>query len=298
LRELIATHIRHACRLRIHCWGGLGSQLFAWAVVEELLLSQFSRQIELILHTSGVTRRDSELERLGKYVKVTQIHDFTLPTKNVDQYVKFGLNKIAQKLTKKLLRQTLFSLGIFTEFKNQTRPLPWTFVLRGHYSHRLIRQETILNMHKRFSDEGLLVDSLEPNVEAISIHYRLGDLLSLDEKTYVPPRDVILAVSKISGGENLKIDVFSDSPNVAVDLLSSRSDGSRILGKNLLPWETISELLRYRHFVGTNSKISIWVCLFRSTGFINGGTFIPAQLRDNISHNLGGGLAESGIVFY
>ena len=48
--------------LRVHCWGGLGSQLFALAHAYELRKKFPKRKIMLFLHTSGVSERFSELD--------------------------------------------------------------------------------------------------------------------------------------------------------------------------------------------------------------------------------------------
>jgi hypothetical protein len=286
--------MRQARRLRIHCWGGLGSQLFAWAVVEELHLNNFQRKIELILHTSGVTERYSELEKLEKYVQITQIQDFRTPVKAEGGSSQHGLLNFA----KSFARKTLYSIGIFSDFNDRKMPLPWTFALRGHYSHRLISRDTVIAMWQRFYDEGLLCDSLKPKIDGISIHYRLGDLINLDEKTYLPPEGVVLALSHIRDAKNPQVQVYSDTPEMAVELLNSRCDWNSFQGKSLSPWMTISELLQYRHFIGTNSKISIWVALFRFYGTNYGKTLVPIQLANGISHNLGARLKHSEIDFY
>ena len=47
--------------LRIHSWGGLGSQLFAIALAEELKVIFPKRSFKIVLHTGGVTRRLPEI---------------------------------------------------------------------------------------------------------------------------------------------------------------------------------------------------------------------------------------------
>ncbi len=53
--------------LRVHCWGGLGSQLFALAHAYELHKKFPNRKILLLMHTSGVSERFSELDFLGDF---------------------------------------------------------------------------------------------------------------------------------------------------------------------------------------------------------------------------------------
>jgi hypothetical protein len=116
--------------------------------------------------------------------------------------------------------------------------------------------------------------------EAIGIHYRLGDLLDLSEKTFVKAARILKLI------ENDYIDskfdwcvVFSDSPIKAKSLLHSLAQNFdlEIPEENTL--STIQKLSQYRNFIGTNSKISIWVVLFRDYLTISGTNYLPIDLR-------------------
>ena len=82
--------------ISVHCWGGLGSQFFAWATVEKLKIKFPHREIRIILHTSGVTERFSEIDFLSKEITLKQINDY-----------KPSNNKI--KLSSKISRMLFFS---------------------------------------------------------------------------------------------------------------------------------------------------------------------------------------------
>ena len=47
--------------IKIHIWGGLGSQLYALALKIDLQKKFKTRKVVLVFHNSGVTRRDAEL---------------------------------------------------------------------------------------------------------------------------------------------------------------------------------------------------------------------------------------------
>ena len=289
---------RNCFRLRIHCWGGLGSQLFAWAVVEELLLRNYSREIELVLHTSGVTKRISELESLGKYVKVTQIHDFKISQKSLTRFEKFQVGGLLVDLLRRFSRLILSSTRVISEYDNSGFPHPWTLMLRGHYSGRPISQDTLISMYQRLSSEGLINQTSKSGLNPLGIHYRLGDLLVLEEKTYIQPQEVVRAINQVGGTGNSVIDVYSDSPHEAVELLSKCTDLHKFSEKNLTPWDTISELLSYRFFISTNSKIGIWVALFRTLNQDDVASLIPNQLSRDVLRILGDRHKSSGITFY
>ena len=62
--------------LRVHSWGGFGSQLFTAYIILKVQNRYPGRRIKVVVHTSGVTRRFSEFnfEQLG--TKVIQVEDY------------------------------------------------------------------------------------------------------------------------------------------------------------------------------------------------------------------------------
>ena len=75
--------------LRVHCWGGLGSQLYALAVAYDLQRKYPKRKIKLLLHTGGVTKRVSELDFIDSIgFEIIQISDFQIPDKAHKNWVK------------------------------------------------------------------------------------------------------------------------------------------------------------------------------------------------------------------
>ena len=62
--------------ISIHCWGGLGSQLFTWAMAEKIAKEYPRRKIKLVLHSSGVTTRDSSVDFLSQKYQIVNINDF------------------------------------------------------------------------------------------------------------------------------------------------------------------------------------------------------------------------------
>ena len=53
--------IRLYPNIYIHCWGGLGSQLFAWILMAETKEKFKHRRVKLVMHESGITLRKSEI---------------------------------------------------------------------------------------------------------------------------------------------------------------------------------------------------------------------------------------------
>ena len=83
-------------KLRIHCWGGLGSQLYAVALIYDLLKRFPKRKITLYLHTSGATRRHSEIEGIADIFEIKQVDDFKTSDESVFSYGNMFQKKIGR----------------------------------------------------------------------------------------------------------------------------------------------------------------------------------------------------------
>ena len=78
--------------IRVHCWGGLGSQLYALSTAYDLKIKYPKRKIKLVLHTGGVTKRVSELDFIPTSdFDLIQINDFQARSNDYINQVK--LNK-------------------------------------------------------------------------------------------------------------------------------------------------------------------------------------------------------------
>jgi hypothetical protein len=221
-----------------------------------------NKKIVLIHHTSGVTRRLFELESivdLGIRLKV--IDDFELLySKNINP------NSNPTKSYLKYIKLILIWLRIISLSNTdlETKKIrPWTFDIRGHYSYRTIGSEFM-----RFYISNLKISEFEKNsfMKSLVVHYRLGDLISLTDKSYISPRRIISAIKDVPNLNGLdQLIVYSDSKEVARDLL--KSDVDSIISVQFLELST-PEVLRNsilaKHFIGTNSKVSIWIVKFRS----------------------------------
>jgi len=62
--------------IRVHCWGGLGSQLFGWSLYEDLQIRYPSRRIHVYLHQGGVTQRPSEIDHVFEKGIIFKVFDY------------------------------------------------------------------------------------------------------------------------------------------------------------------------------------------------------------------------------
>ena len=283
--------------LQIHCWGGLGSQLFAWAVVEQCLLEKPNRRITLVLHTSGVTQRSSELSALAKIVEIVQVIDFKHNEFSIDSEAKVALRGRFKKFILLILQKSKFILS--TEKIEDIKP--WTFQLRSHYSRRYIPTKVCESMFNRFVQMELLENSFGGTEDLVGIHYRLGDLLTLENKSYVSHEKIISVIQDLSSRHKLNrclIKIHSDSPEVASQKLSPLGEKFTIQQVEQNPWETLSALLQYKFLVVTNSKIGIWAIIFKVRLGLTHLIIAPQEMKSDLTLILGRDIYSSKIEFY
>jgi hypothetical protein len=246
--------------LRVHCWGGLGSQLYALSVAFDLKLKFPKRRIKLVLHTGGVTKRLSELDFIHNIdFEIIQINDFQIKNKVDKNSIKLVKIKFKSLLIKILyFFNFIVSANSNTEFDNI---LPWTVSTRGHYFNREVSTHfyEYLLKHVRLYEKPLIQSQYE-----IAIHYRMGDLLTLTEKSISPANKIIDVVRKVQKEHNnLKIHVYSDSPQIAKETLFIAGLVGEFVVLDLPTIDVIRACIGANYFIGTNSKVSLWIVNLR-----------------------------------
>ncbi len=263
--------------IRVHVWGGLGSQLYAWAFSIDLGIRFPRRRIVLVLHDGGVTKRKSELHAFLPPDLIEVVHDFNIPGDKVRLFLQKGI-RLASRMLGFTRSGNLFSIRAFL--------LPWIVSFRGHYSTRMLSIESISHIRARILSLPDIFSGgfVEPD---IALHYRLGDLLTLTTKAPLSPKLVLagLSLAQKATKSELAIAVCSDSPEVAVRRISEGA-GREVYQVALPPLQTIRFLISAKIFVGTPSKISEWVVLLRSLQKNGQLTFLPNQMSNQMNRVL------------
>ena len=285
--------------LAVHCWGGLGSQLYAWALIEDLKAKYPHRKVRLILHQSGVTKRVEEIA-LFFPGEVLIRADFQNDKLKANKHI-IVKRKIFFDNLKIFLIKILHTLRIFSNCNNDTNLDSvkfWTIQIRGHYSYRAINLSTVLamdNRSKHFS-KFLVSGSGEIN-DGVAIQYRLGDLLTLGTKGPIESSRIMNVLRLIStNSEFSRVVLYSDSPSEALRRIQEFP--TEEAGAELSTWDTLNELELFKYFVGTNSKISIWAIIIRTYFFPELFNFAPQEFRKQFTYNLGHIYMEKPITFY
>jgi len=249
--------------LRIHIWGGLGSQLFGVSVAHDLSNRFRGRKIKLVLHTSGVTHRVPEVIRLFPAFDYELRDDYS-GAKLSENSSGPALIDSFRVLLKKSMR-FLFFLQTANDDDEFSRVKVWTISLRGHYSYRSITHEFYCFLEKSIREvEG--IDSVDQKSTCV-IHYRLGDLLELQEKSPIPV-EVIFDELEKARHKLFFIDVviFSDSPKVALERFSNLA-AEKVSAPEANTFEVLANSIRADYFIGTSSKISFWIAGLRASIF-------------------------------
>ena len=264
--------------IRVHSWGGFGSQLFTAYVVLKLQRKFPNRRIKVVIHTSGVTRRISEFDFETLGVKMVQVEDY----KGAE--VRDSLHKAHPLYSRRiitLIKEILsHALKWLRLVQNANTDLSfslislWTFSLRGHYT-RLTLDESIVEAlhHAIFLNKSNFI--METN--NLVVHYRLGDLLSLDEKQPIDFHRVegILKTLKVHSKHSV---VLSDSEDEDLAEFLKESEILKFSKtSNYDPNMTLRLCIGAEKFVGTGSKISLWAAVFRY--FVHGKlSSLPVEL--------------------
>jgi len=259
--------------VRIHSWGGLGSQLLALGVLLDLQHRHTRRDFQLILHSSGVTRRISEVNLLAELVQISSIDDYTSPSSDKTK-AQPSYKKLIHSFLKSALNTTKC---VISKDSSTFRIFPWTTSIRCHYGFVAISKESISMISKYIPYISEVLES-KPD-RPLGVHYRAGDLL-LEKSSSLISIDVILdLVTKIAHNNSLKqvrLQFLSDSPLNEESIASLESFDHSWESKET--WETIGILLNSHSFIGTNSKISLWIALFRWALEMPGDVFLPYSL--------------------
>ena len=247
-------------KLRVHSWGGLGSQLFVLAFIYDLRKKFPKKKILLVHHTSGVSRRLFELDSiLESNISLRLIDDYK-PNQAINQNEnKNGLKYLLIKIIKNILEKLYIFINV-DQNPGIDKIKPWTTIIRGHYSKRLISDNFLSYYVEKFTNYNSHFSS-----QTLVIHYRLGDLIGLPNKSIIDPNYVIEKIRKITETDKLEqILVYSDDINEAKKLLSPIENLSNVIRfSDESTFIVVQNAISAKHFIGTNSKVSIWISKFR-----------------------------------
>jgi len=265
--------------LRVHSWGGFGSQLFTAYVVLKLQKQFPNRRIKVVIHTSGVTRRISEFDFETLGVKMIQVEDYrATEVQNSMHRIHFSYSYNLPQAIRGHLYQILQWLRL-VQSANTDRSFNlislWTLSIRGHY--------TRLSLDKLFVERlyELLFLKESPSItqkNALVVHYRLGDLLNLDEKRPINVDRVEGVLHELVVQTNHLVLLSDSNESELADFLKNSMILKFCKPSNYGPSKTLRFCIDAESFIGTGAKISLWAAIFRY--FVHETeSFLPTELN-------------------
>ena len=260
--------------LKIHCWGGLGSQLLAlnyYLRVQELYPR---KRIILVLHTGGITARNSEIDFLSNKINLLKVDDYragsndkqshTTDSNSIFNFVKASIKPLANNFR-----------FVITDDKKVLKVKFWTFSVRCTYNSNILRKQDIVHMADIL---GITSSSAEQNFTGV--HYRMGDLPTLKPSALVPLDSISKIINDLNkaGAVIDKVRIYSDSIIDNSNLQLPKEIDSE--WKSVDTLQTISELSKAQYFIGTSSKVSLWVAIFRWALNAAGDVYLPSSIMN------------------
>ena len=271
--------LRFLPALRVHSWGGFGSQLFTAYVVLKLQKQFPNRRIKVLIHTSGVTKRVSEFDFETLGVKMIQVEDYKATEAqngmhrahgayscNLPQIIRGHLYQILQWLRLVQSANTDLSFNLISL---------WTLSIRGHYTRLSLDESFVESLYDA------LLSKESPSItqkNAVVVHYRLGDLLNLEEKQPINVDRIEGVLKELSVQKNHLV-LLSDSNEAEIaEFLKSSIILKFCKPSNYGPKKTLRFCIDAESFIGTGAKISLWAAIFRY--FVHEKeSFLPTELN-------------------
>jgi hypothetical protein len=231
--------------------------------------------MKIVLHTGGVTRRIPEVAELFPEYEYQYEEDF-------QQTKKVAVESITSEggVLRNTLKRILSAVGLLAQCNDDRatkRLLPWVISIRGHYSYRTINSEFMYRVAERC--ESINESKITNLKKSCIIHYRLGDLLVINEKNPISVQSVVSEYIKVQKKiETEELVVFSDSPSEA------RSRFSNLLSDEFLVFDSrtslvIANAIRAKYFIGTSSKVSFWIAGLREVVYQSSSS-LPSENVD------------------
>lgn len=260
--------------LKIHCWGGLGSQLLAlnyYLRVQEL---HPRKRIILVLHTGGITARNSEIDFLSNKINLLKVDDYRAGS--IDKRSRASTSKLKFYSLKVFIKSLAnYFRFVITDDKKVLKVKFWTFSVRCTYTSNILRKQDIAHMADIL---GITSNSSEQNFTGV--HYRMGDLPTLKPSALVPLDSISKVINDLvkNGAVIDKVRIYSDSIVENSNLQLPKEIDSE--WKSVDTLQTISELSKAHYFIGTSSKVSLWVAIFRWALNTPGNFYLPSSIMN------------------
>jgi hypothetical protein len=280
--------------LKIHTWGGLGSQLFAVALAFDVREKFPRRKIKIVLHTGGVTLRRPEVTDLFPGLDYEYVSDFEVSSSESTKKKATVLQQLKRQFVARL-KAVVISFRIIVNCNDDLEYSHlrfWTLACRGHYSYKYVNRNFYQLLEIALQKYRIIEKQEFGN--CLTIHYRLGDLLTLDQKSPVSASLIFSEISKLlSVNEFDSLVLLSDSPEVARDIFNGNTL-KKLFAPDFNTFEVMNCAISSIYFLGTSSKVSFWIAAVRSSN-LKIHSSLPKSSRTQMKYMLG---SETELIHY
>ena len=277
LSFLVNSSSRYLPTVTVHSWGGFGSQLFAAHFVLRLKKKYPKRRIRIAVHTSGVTQRHTELNFSVIGIKSYEINDFAAKTESKEDSDTSAnnsiLSKVALRRIKFLLKKLHFIEDCNTE-ESFSLIKPWSIHFRGHYTQINLDWGVVKFLDEKYFKN---IEIWNSNSDSLVIHYRLGDLLTLNDKSPIEAKRVESLLIQQQLQSFSKIVLTESSPEKYREFVAGCNILSSLEAKNVEVFDLMRICISANVFIGTGTKLAIWAVIFRNIRS-NVSNFLPKEL--------------------
>jgi hypothetical protein len=229
------------------------------------------KRIILVLHTGGVTTRSSEIDFLSSEINLLKVDDY-LASSNDEQL----LNSISKSILSFIKIYIKFLTNYFgfiiTDDDKVFQVRFWTYSVRCTFKSTVLRKQDVAHLA-----DILRIKSNSLGQNFLGVHYRMGDLPTVKPNALVPLNSIFTIVNEliIGGAVFDKVRIFSDSIVNNSNLQLPKEIDFDWQSVDTL--QTIRELSKAKYFVGTGSKVSLWVAIFRWALDTPGDIYLPTS---------------------
>jgi hypothetical protein len=148
--------------------------------------------------------------------------------------------------------------------------------------------------HSPFNFDNSNVSSNPP---FLGIHWRLGDLLSINSKQPIVEGKLFGTIKALDLADckDLELKLASDSESIALKKFKAQFPNSKISVVRGGSFSLIENLIPSNIFVGTNSKLSFWIALARHVFYPERYSYLPIEIAHHFAPN---SIRGSNIRFY
>ena len=230
------------------------------------------KRIILVLHTGGITARNSEIDFLSNQINLLKVDDYRAGSNDKQSHASSSkpIFYFLKVFIKSLANNFRF---VITDDKKVLKVKFWTFSVRCTYTSNGLRKQDIVHM------AGILgIDSNSSEQNFLGVHYRMGDLPTLKPSALVPMDSISKIINDLvkDGAVIDKVRIYSDSIVENSNLQLPKEIDSE--WKSVDTLQTISELSKAQYFIGTSSKVSLWVAIFRWALNTAGDVYLPSSI--------------------